>query len=92
MSEKSNDDGIILALLQRFNTQRLPHTLAIKEKVDRGEPLSDTDITFLEQVFADAKTNKPLAERHPEYHALVSRVIGLYKEIMNKALANEKES
>lgn len=90
MSESPKDAGVIAALLQRLNTQRLPKALALKDKVDSGELLDEHDIAFLKQVFADANKISPLVERNPEYHALVGRVVNLYKEIMDKALENEK--
>lgn len=89
MSEASRDAGVIQALLQRLETQRLPRALDLKKKVDQGEPLDDYDIQFLEQVFADAEQIRPYRTRHPEYEGLVSRVIHLYKEITDKALENE---
>ena len=55
MTESSKDTGVKLALIERFKTQRLPRALALKEKVDRGELLSDQDLAFLERVFADAQ-------------------------------------
>lgn len=90
MSESPKDEGVIAALLQRLNTQRLPKALALKDKVDGGELLNEHDIVFLKQVFADANKISPLVERNPEYHALVGRVVNLYKETMDKAMENEK--
>ena len=92
MSNPTQDAGIIQTLLDRFNTQRLPLALALKEKVDQGETLSDYDISKLDEIFADTQTIQPLIERHPEYQALVSRVLHLYKEILDKATENEKKT
>lgn len=92
MSEHSHDEGVIAALLERLNTQRLPRALELKDKVDRGEVLDDFDIEFLKQVFADASQVKPLVDRHPEYQTLVARLVDLYKDITDKALENEKAS
>ena len=90
MDQDSKDEGVILALLQRFNSQRLPRLLALKEKVDSGDVLNEFDIEFLSQVFSDAKSSEPLLQKHPEYKDLVASAIHLYKEIMDKALENEK--
>ena len=90
MVEPPEDDGVIVALLERFRTQRLPRALTLKEKVERGEKLDDTDIAFLEQVFNDAKQIKPLLDRHPDYEELVARAMRLYNAITKRALDNEQ--
>ena len=92
MADSSQDAGVIFALVDRFNKQRLPRALELKERVDKGERLSEQDIAFLDQVFKDANHIKPLVEKHPEWQDLAARAMGLYKEITEKALENEKES
>ena len=92
MTEKSEDAGVIAVLVQRFEGERLPRALDLKEKVDRGETLNDIDIAFLEQVLEDANKLGPLLERHDEYHKLVAQATSLYKEITDKALENEKSA
>ena len=92
MAEKSEDAGLIAVLMERFESERLPRALELQEKVDRGETLNDIDIAFLEQVFTDANKLGPLLERHNEYQKLVSQAVELYKDITEKALANEKNS
>ncbi|WP_455218627.1 hypothetical protein, partial [Kaarinaea lacus] len=90
MSGSSEDAGVIAVLLERLEKQRLPRALKLKDKVDRGEPLDDFDITFMKEITGDITKTKPLLERHPEYQTLVSRMLDLYKEISEKALENEK--
>jgi uncharacterized membrane protein YfbV (UPF0208 family) len=92
MTDSSQDAGVIQALVERLSNQRLPRALDLKEKVDAGEPLSNYDLQFLEEVFADAQHIRPLVERHPEYQELASRMVRLYKEIMDKAMENEKKT
>lgn len=92
MTESEKDTGILMALLQRMEQQRMPRILALKEKVDQGDLLTDYDITFLKKVFTDANRIKPLMDRHPEYHDLVGHVVSLYHHITSKALENEKVS
>ena len=89
MSESEKETGIIMALLQRLEQQRLPAILAMKKKVDQGERLEDHDIDFLKQMFADTNKIKPILDKHPEYHDLVTQLISLYQEITSKALENE---
>lgn len=90
MVTSADDEGTIVALLERFRLQRLPEALALKEKVDGGGTLDDHDIAFLEQVFEDVRDVAPLVQRHPELEAIAGKIAGLYKEITDKALANEK--
>lgn len=90
MSNKAMEGGIIQVLLDRFNQQRLPQLLDLKERVDRGEKLSDLDITHLKQAFSDANQIKPIIDKHPEFQSLVAQVVSLYKQVTDKALENER--
>lgn len=80
----------MLALIERFETQRLPRALALKAQVDRGELLSEQDLAFLDRVFDDAQQVTSLVHQHPEWQPLAARAVALYKEITDKALANEQ--
>lgn len=91
MVEPTEDDGTIVALLERFRTQRLPRALDIKEKVDQGQRLDDGDIAFLEMVLADAKRVTPLLDSHPDFRDLAARTMHLYNEITKQALKNEEQ-
>jgi hypothetical protein len=84
------DTGMAMALLERFRTQRLPRALKIKERVDQGERLEDTDLTFLKEVLESADQIKGLVDRHPEYQEIYSRSVELYHAITTRALANEE--
>jgi hypothetical protein len=92
MTDKTHDPGVIHALVERFNTQRLPRALELKKRVDSGEKLSDHDMHFLEEVFRDTETIKTLVDRNPEYQQLAANANRLYKEILDKALENEKKA
>ncbi len=85
----TKDQGVILALLKRFESQRLPRALKLKEKVDNGDVLSDHELSFINEVMEDAKTIQPLLDKHPEYTDLVTKAYSLYKEIVEKSLANQ---
>jgi hypothetical protein len=90
MSTPSKDAGIIQVLAERMEKQRLPRALALKDMVDRGERLGDMDIAFLEEVFRDAHQIRSHLEAHPEWQDIAAQIIHLYKEITDRALANEE--
>ncbi len=90
MSKPTKDTGMIVTLLDRFETQRLPRALALKEKVDGGATLDDYDLGFLEEVLSEATQLTGLIERNPEYSDLVGKAMSLYKSIVAKAAENDK--
>jgi hypothetical protein len=92
MSEANKDAGVIQVMAEQLANTRLPRALEMKERVDRGERLSQWDIDFLEQVFRDAHEFGPMLATHPEWHDLAGRVVNLYKEITAKALENEQQA
>ena len=92
MKKSTSDTGLIEVLLERLEKQRLPRLLALKEKVDGGESLEDVELDFLEKSIADARKLTPLIDRNPEYQPLAAQVLGLYKDISEKALQIEKGS
>ncbi len=92
MTDVSKEDGIILALIDRFEKHRLPRVLDLKEKVDKGELLNESDMAFLEKVIEDAIQNKPLIDKHPEWQEFCAGVVHLYEQITEKALENEERS
>ena len=91
MAKPSNEDGVILALIKRFERQRLPRLMELRQKVDRGEVLGNRDIEFLSMVIHDAQQSKHLIDRHPEWQSFCSYVVHLYETITERALQNEKD-
>ena len=92
MTQSSEDTGVILALMERFNKQRLPRVLELKKRVEQGDCLSEPDIAFLDEIFRDANHAMPLVDKHPNLQPIATRAISLYKEITSKALENEKQT
>lgn len=90
MQDASHDDGTIQALLDRLTNFRLPRALALKDKVDAGSLLEDSDIDFLQRVFEDANSARSLIHRNPELQNLAAQLAGLYAHITATALKNEQ--
>jgi hypothetical protein len=90
MADQSNDAGTIQVLLERLEKFRLPRVLAIKDRVDAGERLTEYDLEFLKDLNDEGRQIEPMLARHPEYQSLASRLVNLYDEITRKALENEQ--
>ncbi len=91
MSKDTDDTGMIEVLLQRLNEFRLPRLLELRERVESGETLTDSDVEFLGHALEDAKSAIPLADRHPELQPLAAKLTALYHEITARALENETQ-
>jgi hypothetical protein len=89
MVDLAQQAGIAEVLLARFEHQRLPQLLAIRDRVGAGEALTDAEVNFLEHVLTDAMANKHLVDTIPQCQDLYARVVHLYHEITSKALDNE---
>ena len=92
MDQKEKDKGMIMVLLERFNKQRLPRALALKEKVDSGELLDDYDHKYIKELQKDTSEVMLIIERNPEYKDLAANIINLYKEIIEKDTENQKQA
>ncbi|WP_045859614.1 hypothetical protein [Teredinibacter purpureus] len=90
MSINPHDDlGVIEVLMKRLNKQRLPHALALEEKVGGGNKLNDFDMEFLEEVLKDIRHVKPIYDRHPDYQPILTKLMALYTKIIERAALNE---
>ena len=87
---RNKDLGVIMAMLDRLNTFRLPRAMKLKEQVESGAPLSTYDIQFLKQALNEGGEARRLAAKHPKYQDIVGQMTALYSEILNKGAENEK--
>lgn len=85
-----NDDAVLQTLMDRLLRFRLPRLLAVKERVDQGEALTDDDIVFLKAAMADAQASQPYVMRNPDFHDLGARIVQLYSEVVSRAVENEQ--
>ena len=90
MSQSEKELGITIALLERFEKETLPEGLWIKERVDKGELLTDSDMDFLGTVLENAQTVKGMVDHRPELQSLYASAIHLYEEIISKGLENQR--
>jgi predicted transcriptional regulator len=89
MDDRSQQAGISEVLIARFEHQRLPRLLTMRERLNAGEALTEADLDFLDRVLADAMSNRHLVDSIPQCKDLFARVVHLYHEITAKALDNE---
>ncbi len=92
MTESWQNDGVAVALMQRFQTQRLPRAIELKKKVDKGEMLNDYDLQYLQQVEEDSKQLAGILHRYPDLQPIVDKARGLYAEITRKAAENAEKA
>jgi hypothetical protein len=91
MHDPIEDDGVIQVLLEQLAEDRLPRTLRIKARVDRGETLNEFDLEYLDEILDEAEQAHDLACSHAGLRPLVSKLSDLYSEITKKALDNEQD-
>jgi len=92
VEESANEHGTIHALIEQFEKQSLPLLHELKERINKGKTLSNSDIQFMTQVMLDAQWNKQLIDRHPEWQEICAEVIHLYDKIADKTLEHKMKS
>ncbi len=88
--QDKTDLGTISVLLKRTK-RRIPNMLAIKQRLLKGETLSDVEIVELQSIVRNANDNRALVDRNPELQQMVTKMIALYEDITQLALDNEKK-
>ncbi|MCU7817669.1 MAG: hypothetical protein KZQ57_02050 [gamma proteobacterium symbiont of Lucinoma myriamae] len=89
MAYPLENKGVLTVVLERFEKHRLPRVMHIKELVDNGGTLNQSDINFLSQVLHDTQQYAHFVSTHDEYQNLFSEVTSLYDQITRNALDNE---
>ncbi|MGB0721041.1 MAG: hypothetical protein ACPGU7_01485 [Gammaproteobacteria bacterium] len=89
MTPKQTDTGTFTVLLEDFEVHTLPRIQSLLERLRKGDRLGTLDISFLTECCQNAQQLGALLDRHPEFHALASRILHLYHEIVDLARRNE---
>ena len=89
MAYPLENKGVLTVVMERFQKHRLPRIMRIKDSVDNGGTLNQSDINFLSQVFHDTQQYSHFVSTHQEYQNLFSDVTSLYDKITKNALNNE---
>ena len=84
------DRAVLSAVLNRFNSYRLPRVLAMRTRVLDGERLGETELQFLELLVRDMRKLRPLCESSPRYKSIYTQAVNLYAEVTAQALENER--
>ena len=87
---KKQHIGIIQSLVQDFEQHRLPRLFRLKEKLDRGEAITDVDLEYLCKEIKDAGLAMHMTIHYPELRDFCLSMSHLYKEICDEALENEQ--
>lgn len=90
MTDNEKDKGMIYVLLDRFNKQRYPRAMDLRKKVDSGEVFNESDQQFLEEVIRDIDSINTVIDQNPEYKEVFAEILGLWNEIIEKSIENEK--
>lgn len=90
MVDNPRSAGVEQALLAKLEQQILPKTLHIKDQVDAGHKLMDSDMVFLENVLQGLRRDGAQVQDNPKWETLYTRLVNLYNQIMSKALENEQ--
>ena len=89
MTMSRKDLGMAQVLLKRLNEELLPQALSMKQRVDKGERLTEYDRRILAQVAEDSRVILPLVERLPQFKTVADEAMSLFAYIAAKDRDNE---
>ena len=84
------EDDATLAVQLEAAQHNVHNLLAIKDRIDGGDTLSDLEIADLEEVFERMRHMIHVYDEHPEVQDLVAKVVSMYVHITTRAVENEK--
>ena len=88
----NEEAGTLTAILQNFNDHNFKRLTDIRDSVNQGNLLTDSELEFLEGMYERAKRASSLVSRHDDYHELFGKVVSIYDEVSEKAMENEKKA
>ncbi len=86
---EAEEEGTLAVLLERARSG-IPNVLALKERIDGGDTLSDIEIAELEDIFERARHMIHVYDEHPEVQDIVAKIVSIYLHITTQAVENEK--
>ena len=89
--DKADIEEDTIAVMLEQTRRRIPNLLAIKKRLEAGGTLGDTEISHLKDIFEGAHKILAIVDHHPELHEISGKIVNLYTEIMDLAMANEEK-
>ena len=86
---EAEDEATLAVLLERARSG-IPNLLALKERIDQGDTLSDLEIADLEDIFERMRHMIHIYDEHEEVQTIVAKAVSIYLHITQKAVENEE--
>ena len=90
MTDPQQDAGLLAVLIERLESSACREHWSSRTRWIAGKASMNSILPSFRISLPTRAKLKPLIERHPEHQELVGKLFGLYREITEKALANEK--
>jgi len=89
VDQREEDRRTLAALLTRTNDTHYPRARLIKQHLDEGQRLSESDLAFLHRVIDHGDEVLAIIQRNPDYQELAAKSIAFYNELLQQAIDNE---